>query len=167
MNFSKELINKLKDIKLLIMDVDGTLTDGKIYIGHNKEEFKAFNVKDGYGIKLLHENNIKTAIITGRNSEIVNNRAKELGIKEVFQGIDNKVEKYNHLKDKYQLKDYEIAHIGDDINDVSIFEKVGLKVAVNDAVEQVKNMADIVTNKNGGNGAVREIIDIILETKKI
>ncbi|MGG7178112.1 KdsC family phosphatase [Clostridium paraputrificum] len=161
-----ELKEKTSKIKMLIMDVDGTMTDGKIYIGLSGEEFKAFNVKDGYGIKLLHENSIRTAIITGRESEIVKHRARELNIEDIFQGIHNKVEKYEIIKDKYNLRDDEIAHIGDDINDVSIFNKVGLKIAVADAIDEIKSMADIITIKRGGDGAVREIIDIILRVKE-
>lgn len=153
---------KYKKIKMLIMDVDGTLTDGKIYIGASGEEFKAFNVKDGYGIKLLKENGITPAIITGRNSEIVLRRAEELGIEEVFQGIENKLEKYEELKMKYNLIDDEIAYIGDDINDYKILKKVGVKFAVSNCVKSLKTIVDYVSVFNGGDGAVREIIDLIL-----
>ncbi|WP_035291738.1 HAD-IIIA family hydrolase [Clostridium sp. KNHs214] len=153
---------KYKKIKMLIMDVDGTLTDGKIYIGASGEEFKAFNVKDGYGIKLLKLNGIIPAIITGRNSEFVLRRAEELGIEEVFQGIENKLQKYEELKMKYDLIDDEIAYIGDDINDYEILKKVGAKFAVANCVRNLKTIVDYVSVLNGGDGAVREIIDLIL-----
>lgn len=158
---------KLNKIKMLIMDVDGTLTDGKIYIGAQCEEFKAFNVKDGYGIKLLKDNDIIPAIITGRNSEIVLRRAEELGITEVFQGIENKLEKYEVLKQKYSLQDDEIAYIGDDINDLCILERVGCKFAVNNCVSKLRQVVDYISQFNGGDGAVRDIVDIILEARAI
>lgn len=159
---SQELKQKLKKIKMFIMDVDGTLTDGKIYIGHHGEEFKAFNVKDGYGIKLLKEKGIIPAIITGRNSEIVNRRAQELGIEEVFQGIENKLEKYDYLKMKYDLCDDEIAYIGDDLNDLCIIQKVGVKFAVSNCVPSLREYCDYISQFNGGDGAVREVVDFII-----
>src|SRR5690554_1100387 len=115
-----------KKIRMLIMDVDGTLTDGKVYIGPSGEEFKAFNIQDGLGIKMLKEKGIIPAIITGRNSKIVDARAKELGIDEVYQGIEDKLEIYNLLKGKYGIFDEEVAYVGDDLNDLPIMDQVGL-----------------------------------------
>ncbi|WP_226681945.1 KdsC family phosphatase [Sutcliffiella horikoshii] len=155
--------SRLKKIKMLIMDVDGTLTDGKIYIGLNGEILKAFNVKDGYGIKLLKDFGIKTVIITGRTSEIVCLRAKELGIDKVYQGIDNKIEKYYELKQEYNLNDEEIAYIGDDINDIGILRKVGCKFAVKNCTKELDEIVDYKSEFNGGDGAVREIATLILE----
>lgn len=149
------------------MDVDGTLTDGKVYLGNNGEELKSFNVRDGLGIKLIAKHNIKTAIITGRESEIVANRAKELDIKEVYQGIDNKKRIYYDLKKKYNLLNKDIAYVGDDLNDLELLKVVGLSLTVNDAVKEVKKNCDFISSKNGGEGAVRDIIDLIIKSKKL
>jgi len=167
MKIDKNLYEKLKKIKLIIMDVDGTLTDGKIILGNNGEEYKCFNVKDGMGIKLAHNSGIKTAIITGRKSNIVDIRAKELGIIDVHQGVDTKVEKLYDLVEKLQLDLTEVSYIGDDLNDLDIMEKVGLAFAVQDAAEQIKKISDYITALKGGEGAVREVIDIILDAKNL
>lgn len=158
----KQIKAKAKKVKLFIMDVDGTLTDGKIYIGPQGEVFKAFNTKDGLGIKRLREKGIIPVIITGRNSEIVVARAKELGIDEIYQGIKDKLEVYRHLVDKYKVNDEEVAFIGDDLNDLPLLNKVGLSFGVADAVEAVRAAVDYVTKQKGGEGAVREAIDLIL-----
>lgn len=158
----KQIKAKAKKVKLFIMDVDGTLTDGKIYIGPQGEVFKAFNTKDGLGIKRLREKGIIPVIITGRSSEIVVARAKELGIDEIYQGIKDKLEVYRHLVDKYKVNDEEVAFIGDDLNDLPLLNKVGLSFGVADAVEAVRAAVDYVTKQKGGEGAVREAIDLIL-----
>ena len=161
----KKLEEKTKKIKMFIMDVDGTLTDGKIYMGPHGEKFKAFNTKDGLGIKLLIKQGILPVIITGRNSEIVNTRAKELGIEEVYQGVDDKLEVYQLLKEKYNISDEEIAFIGDDVNDLPLINKVGLSFCVADAVG-VSEEVNYITKLNGGEGAVREAIEMILQTSR-
>lgn len=161
---SAELQGKMRKIKMLIMDVDGTLTDGKIYLGNDGEELKAFNVKDGLGINLLHQAGIITAIITGRRSEIVSIRARELGIGEVYQGVEDKLATYAQLKEQYGLEDEEIAYIGDDLNDLPIMEKAGLSFTVRDGARILQERCDYTASKNGGEGAVREIIDMILES---
>jgi 3-deoxy-D-manno-octulosonate 8-phosphate phosphatase (KDO 8-P phosphatase) len=155
----------LGKLKMLIMDVDGTLTDGKIYIGPQGELFKAFSVKDGYGIKLLREAGIKTAIITARVSEIVDIRSRELGIDEVVQGAENKLEKYEEIKRKYGLTDEEIGYVGDDMNDREILERAGGKFAVNNCAEELKPIVHFISRSDGGNGAVREIIAYILNNR--
>lgn len=150
------------NIKVLVMDVDGTLTDGKIYIGSNGEIMKAFNVKDGLGITKLHSNGIIPAIITGRKSDIVTSRAIELKIVDVYQGIDDKVEKLNKLAMKYNCGLSEIAYIGDDENDIECMELCGISACPSDAVESVRNISDFICTKSSGEGAVREFIDYIL-----
>lgn len=155
-------IKTKKKIKIFIMDVDGTLTDGKIYIGPQGEIFKAFNVKDGLGIKLLIEKGIIPVIITCRNSEIVTRRARELGIEEVHQGVEDKLETYRKLTQKYGINNQEVAFIGDDLNDLPLMNVAGLSFAVADAVRAVREKADYVTGHKGGDGAVREAIDVIL-----
>ena len=148
-------------IKMLVMDVDGTLTDGKIYMGSDGEVFKAFDVKDGYSIAHLHEVGIIPVIITGRKSKIVENRAKELNIKEVYQGVSDKVEKLKEVaKDNGVLLE-EVAYIGDDLNDLDCMSICGLSACPNDAIDEVTSNVDFKCNKNGGYGAVREFIEYI------
>lgn len=150
-------------IKYLIMDVDGTLTDGKIYMGSDGEVMKAFSIKDGCGIHdILIPNKIEPVIMTGRSSKIVENRCKELGITKLYQGISNKKEKLLNITTNYK----EVAYIGDDINDLScmklIKEAGGLIGCPNDAVKEIKTIADFISSKNGGNGAVRDFIEWII-----
>mgnify|MGYP004666809819 CR=1 FL=1 len=148
-------------IKMLVMDVDGTLTDGKIYMGSDGEVFKAFDVKDGYAIAHLHEVGIIPVIITGRESKIVENRGKELNIKEVYQGVSDKVEKLKEVaKDNGVLLE-EVAYIGDDLNDLDCMGICGLSACPNDAIDEVINKVDFKCNQNGGYGAVREFIEYI------
>lgn len=149
-------------IKLLVMDVDGTLTDGKIYMSENGEVMKAFNVKDGYAIAhMLPEMGIIPVIITGRKSKIVENRAKELGITELYQGVGDKLAVLKNVAEKYNASPDEIAYIGDDINDLDCIEYCGVTACPADAVEEVKRIATYVCKKNGRDGAVREYIDNI------
>lgn len=146
-------------IKMLVMDVDGTLTDGKIYMGANGELMKAFDVKDGYAIVHLKEKGIEPVIITGRESAIVQSRAKELHITELHQGIQNKLEKLKQVADQYGLRLDEIAYIGDDLNDLDCIRVCGLTACPEDAVEEVKESVSYVCTRQGGRGAVREFID--------
>ncbi len=156
---------KLKKVRLVIMDVDGVLTDGRIVLGDHGQEFKFFNVRDGHGIVLLHRVGIKTAIITGRKSEVVERRAKELGIPFIFQDSKDKLVTYNKLKGEAGVKDYEIAYMGDDLVDIPIMIRTGVAVAVADAHTQVKEAAHLVTRAPGGKGAVREFIELLLQVQ--
>jgi len=149
-------------LKLVVFDVDGCMTNGDISYDSNGNEIKTFNVKDGLGIVTLHKMGIKTAIITGRNSQIVANRVKELGITYVYQGVKKKIEKLNEIIHKEGLKYNEVAYIGDDINDVSILSVVGYSFAPSDALPYAKDAAKVVLHKSGGKGAVREMIEILL-----
>jgi len=149
-------------IKMVVLDVDGTLTDGKIYIGVQGETMKAFNVKDGLGIIKLHIKGIVPVFITERNSEIVANRAKELNITEVHQGIHDKVKKLKQVAVKYECDFDEIAYIGDDENDLECMKLCGIKGCPADAADTVLQITDFVCKRNGGNGAVREFIDYLL-----
>lgn len=155
---------KKKSIKYLVMDVDGTLTDGKIYMGNDGEVMKAFNIKDGCGIHdILIPAGITPIIITGRSSRIVENRCGELGINEIHQGVSNKIEKLRSITDDFST----VAYIGDDINDLSCMKPVkeagGVIGCPKDAVEKVKAISDFISANNGGEGAVREFIEWILE----
>ena len=151
-------------IKLLVMDVDGTLTDGHIYFSENGECMKAFHVQDGYAIAhKLPVYGIMPVIITGKSSEIVRKRAAELKITEVHQGISDKLAKLKEIIAKYDVLPSEIAYIGDDENDLECMEFCGFTACPADAIPMVKTAVDYVCTRNGGRGAVREFIDIILK----
>ena len=151
-------------IKVLIMDVDGTLTDGKIYMGENGEVLKVFNIKDGYGIhNVLPEKNIEPIIITGRESIITYNRCAELGIKEVYQNVKDKKSLLEQIKYDKRLDYTEIAYIGDDMVDYECMKLIhhygGITGCPFDAVDEIKEVSTFVSVKNGGDGAVREFIE--------
>ena len=150
-------------IKLVLLDVDGTLTDGGIYRGNNGEELKRFNVKDGYAIVNAQKLGIEFGIITGRKSELIEIRAKELKIKYLYQGISEKIVILEEIMKKDGLSKVEIAYMGDDLNDLLIMKQVGLSGTPKDAVDEVIQVADFVSQKNGGSGAVREFIEHILK----
>ena len=157
----------MENIKLLVLDVDGTMTDGKIYMGDSGEVFKAFDIKDGCGIKeLLIPAGITPLIITGRKSKIVENRCNEIGIKEIHQGIACKINDLEAYVSEKGLLFSQVAYIGDDINDIECMNKVLLNNGVvgcpNDAVDNVKKIASYICERNGGNGAVREFIEWLI-----
>lgn len=149
-------------IKALVMDVDGTLTDGKIYISAEGEAFKAFNVKDGYGVVSLRKHGIIPIIITGRQSKIVEVRASELGIDEVHQGIHDKLSQLKQCIDHYDIKFDEVAYIGDDQNDLEVMKVCGFTGCPADAIQAVKEQVDYICEAKGGQGAVREFINEIV-----
>ncbi|MCK9782461.1 MULTISPECIES: 3-deoxy-manno-octulosonate-8-phosphatase KdsC [Enterobacterales] len=159
---SEQIIKKAEKIQLLICDVDGVMSDGLIYMGNNGEELKAFNVRDGYGIRCLLTSGIEVAIITGRQSKLLEDRAKTLGITYLYQGQHNKLLAYQQLLDTLNLKPEQTAYIGDDLIDLPVMEKVGLSVAVADAHPLLIPRANYVTRIAGGRGAVRELCDLIL-----
>lgn len=161
-HISVEIRGKAKKIRMIILDVDGVLTDGSIILDNNGNEFKRFNVRDGHGVRMLIKAGIKAAIITGRRSEVVVRRSEELGITEVHQGVFNKVSVYEKILSKYNLKDEEIAFMGDDIVDIGILRRVGLSAVPADAEDAVKRWAAFVSAKKGGRGAVRELTNLIL-----
>jgi len=158
------LNSKAKKIKLIAMDVDGVLTDGGIILG-NKEELKFFNVQDGMGMSLAKQGGLIVVIITGRKSKAVSRRARELGIEEVHQKSQDKVKIIEHLMSKYNLTKDGVAYIADDVMELLPFQKVGFKIAVSNAVKEVKEVADYITTSEGGHGAVREAIEFILKAQ--
>lgn len=160
-----ELIERIRKIKLLLSDVDGVLTDGGIIIDDNGIETKRFNVKDGHGIKLLQRAGIEVALLTGRMSKVVSYRAAELNITNVVQGAKDKKTAYKALREQTGFADEEIAYVGDDIVDIPILRRVGVAIAVEDAVDEVKAVADYVTSCSGGQGAIREVAECILKTQ--
>lgn len=153
-------------IKLVAFDVDGVLTDGSLTFDENGHEYKTFNAKDGQGIVNLNNAGIITAIITARENGTVAHRAKNLNIKELHQGCKNKIAVLEKIMQKYNLKFEEVAYMGDDLPDICILEKVGLKGCPLDAVDEVKKIVNFISAKNGGRGAVREFCDYILKEGK-
>ncbi len=163
----KKTLDLAQSIKLVILDVDGVLTDGSLFYDNQGHEYKAFNSKDGHGIRMLQDAGIETAIITGRKSKLVSHRAQNLKISPslIYQGHRDKRPAFDDLLEKTQLKANQIAYVGDDVVDLPIMNKVGLAVAVNDAHPFVCKHAHWVTRTRGGRGAVREVCDMILEAQ--
>lgn len=159
------MTSKAEKIKLIVLDVDGTLTDGTIFLDNEGIETKAFNVKDGFAIVNGMKEGLEFGIITGRKSALVEKRAEELGIKYVFQGIGNKAEKMQELLKDLRLTMEEVAYMGDDINDLSVIKLVGLSAAPKDACEEVLTKVHMVTRADGGKGAVREFLEFILKAQ--
>jgi 3-deoxy-D-manno-octulosonate 8-phosphate phosphatase (KDO 8-P phosphatase) len=164
-------LNQIKKIaakiKLLILDVDGVLTNNTLYINDKGEEAKRFNVSDGMGIYLALRAGLEIALISGRKSKATEFRALDLKIKHVYLGVTNKIKAYQKLKRNLRLSDEQIAYMGDDILDVSVLRKVALPICVKDANPVAGKFAKFVTKAKGGEGAVREVIDMILESKKV
>ena len=158
-------LEKAKNVKLLILDVDGVLTDGRIVIDDRGVETKCFDVRDGHGIKLLKRANIQVVIITGRRSEVVSHRARELGIDSVYQNIHDKLEVYRAILDEKGLKDEEVGFVGDDLVDLPLMKRVGFSAVVADGSEELQPYADYVSRNRGGRGAVREISELILKAQ--
>ncbi|MGO2371082.1 MAG: 3-deoxy-manno-octulosonate-8-phosphatase KdsC [Pseudoalteromonas prydzensis] len=154
--------SRAQKIKLLICDIDGVFSDGRIYLGNQGEELKAFNTKDGFGIKGLINSGFEVAVITGRHSQIVQQRMTSLTVPHIYQGQENKLQAYQQLKDKLQLTDEQIAYIGDDGPDMPVMELVGFAVAVNDAHPLIKRISHYTTMLPGGFGAVRELTDLLM-----
>ena len=157
------LNEKASKIKLLLLDVDGVMTDGRIIMNDRGEETKAFNVKDGLGLKMLMSSGLEVVIVTGRRSQVLAHRSRELGIEEVYQGVKDKNTVCRQLKKARDLKKEQVCSLGDDIPDLAMFTESGLCIAVADAVEEVREAADFITKSNGGFGAVREACELILK----
>jgi 3-deoxy-D-manno-octulosonate 8-phosphate phosphatase (KDO 8-P phosphatase) len=155
--------DRLADIRLLLLDVDGVLTDGGIIYDANGVETKVFNVRDGHGIKMLQRHGIEVGIITGRTSAVVDIRARELGIVLVYQGALKKLESYQDVKLKTGFDDSQIAYVGDDVIDVPVMRRVIFAAAPADALNEARTAAHYVTSLAGGRGAVREVCDLILK----
>jgi len=153
---------RASNIRLLICDVDGVFSDGRIYLGNQGEELKAFHTRDGYGIKALRHAGIEVAVITGRNSDIVSARMKSLTVPYVYQGQEDKFPAFAALQQQLQLTPTQIAYIGDDLSDWNVMQHCGLAVAVKDAHPYLQRHAHYVTSLNGGFGAVRELCDLLL-----
>ena len=166
-DIEKELRKSLRKIKMVITDVDGVLTDGGMLYIDGDLEAKQFNTKDGMGVEILKKNKIACAIITGETHSSVIRRAKKLEIDEIHTGIKNKLEVVHKISTKYDLNLDQIAYIGDDINDLESMTAVGLSIAVGDAVEEIKSVASITLKTNGGEGAFREFVDLLISAHNI
>jgi 3-deoxy-D-manno-octulosonate 8-phosphate phosphatase (KDO 8-P phosphatase) len=156
------LKERASGIRMLILDVDGVLTDGKLYFDHSGNEMKAFNTRDGMGMKALQKVGIEIAVITGRKSEAVSKRMDQLGVQHVYQGREDKLDAFLDLLEKTGLDAQQTCFAGDDWIDLPVLMRVGLAVSVADAEERVKQQAHWVTGRKGGDGAVREICNLIL-----
>ncbi len=160
-----DIIEKAKKLKLLILDVDGVLTDGRLFFDAEGNEYKSFHARDGHGIKLLQQTGVEVAVISGRKSNSVALRMKNLGIRHVYQGHENKIAAFNEIIGKMGIIPEQSAHVGDDLLDLPIMLRVGLSIAVSDANFAVKQRADWCTTLPGGLGAVREVCDLIMQAQ--
>ncbi len=161
------LFPKAKAIKLLLLDVDGVLTDGSLLFSHDGEESKSFNTQDGFGLRILQEAGIDVGIITARRSKAVTKRAENLKLNYVYQGESNKLTAYTEIVKKSGLKPFEIAYMGDDWLDLVLLKRVGFAISPANGVKEVQDIAHFVTEKPGGDGAVREVCDFLLKAKGV
>lgn len=164
-NVPEDILERAKKVKLLILDVDGVLTDGRITYASDGTEAKSFNVKDGHGIKLAQRAGIQIALLSGRASEAVTRRARELEIEMVYQRALKKGEAYKQILAQAALRDADVAYVGDDVVDIPVLQRVGFPVAVANAADEVRHEAVWVTKTPGGHGAVRETIELILQAQ--
>ena len=160
-----ELQKRVARVKLLLMDCDGVLTDGRIWILENGEDQKAFHTRDGLGIDLLHRAGLKSGIISGRTSSALERRAQSLGVSYLWQGRDDKRQAFATTLAQVDVTKEEVAYVGDDLTDLPLMVQSGFAIAVGDAVEEVKARAHYVTTASGGNGAVREVVELILKAQ--
>ena len=161
----EKIIEKAKAIKLLILDIDGILTNGIIYYGNQGAELKGFHIHDGLGIKLLQKSGVTVAVISGKKSDAVEKRMKDLRIEHAYLGHENKLPIYEELKQKLNVNDNEIAYMGDDLPDLPLLRRVGFAITVPKAPAIIQQHIDLITKKKGGKGAVREICELIMEAQ--
>ena len=162
---SQDILERARRVKLLILDIDGVMTDGRIIYSIYGDELKFFDVTDGFGITLLNRAGIKSVIITAKKSRIVKLRGRDMKVAKVYQGFIDKTIPFKNILKKFRVKPEEICFIGDDLIDLSVLKRVGFAVAVPNAVEEVKQASHYITQKAGGRGAVREICDILLKSQ--
>jgi len=161
----QDILDRARQIRLVIFDVDGVLTDGSLFIGDDGKEYKAFNSRDGHGMSMLQSTGVTLAIITGRTSKSVRIRMRGLGIEHVYQGRNDKLAAYEELKESLQLGDEQIAYVGDDLLDLPIMRKVGLSIAVADAHTLTRQHSHWQTRSPGGRGAAREVCELVMEAQ--
>ena len=165
LNLTQAQFDKIKQLKLLILDVDGVLTDGRLFFDDTGKEYKCFHARDGHGIKLLRQSGVEVAVISGRKSNSVALRMQALGVELVYQGHENKRAAFAEILQQLNLSPKQVAHVGDDVLDLPILVQVGFAVAVADAHFAVKQHADWCTQIAGGQGAVREVCDLIMQVQ--
>ena len=161
----QDIIEKAAQIRLVIFDVDGVLTDGSLFLGDDGQEYKAFNSHDGHGMVMLQKTGVQIAIITGRTSDVVRIRMESLGISHVYQGFRDKLPAFEELKQKVGLGNEQIAYVGDDVVDLPAMSRVGLAIAVQNAHPFAKQHAHWITSKEGGRGAAREVCELLMEAQ--
>jgi 3-deoxy-D-manno-octulosonate 8-phosphate phosphatase (KDO 8-P phosphatase) len=163
----KDILEKASQIKLLIFDVDGVLTDGSLFLGDDGQEYKAFHSQDGHGIKMLQRHGVRCAIITGRTSKVVEHRMRNLGIDLIYQGQENKRAGFADLLSRVDLSPEQVAYIGDDVVDLPVMRKVGLAIAVQDAHPWVVKHSHWQTPRAGGRGAARDVCEMLMEAQGV
>lgn len=163
---SQEAIQeRARAVRMIVFDVDGVLTDGSLFFGDDGQEYKAFNSRDGHGIKMLRDAGVETGIITGRTSQVVLYRARNLGIVHLFQGADDKLEAFEQLLASVNLAPEQIAYMGDDVVDLPVLRRCGLAVCVPDAADEVKARCHYITRAHAGRGAAREVCELIMRAQ--
>ena len=158
-----DLQQRIQKIKLVIVDIDGVLTDGRIVLGDYGDELKFFDVQDGFGLVMLRRAGLSTVIMSGKKSKINHRRAKELMVNKILQNVFDKLKAFEKLLKQFKVEPEEVCYIGDDLIDLPVMKRVGLAAAVLNAVDEVKAAAHYVTKKYGGRGAVREVVDLLLK----
>lgn len=165
MDTAKDIDERARAVRMIVFDVDGVLTDGSLFYGDQGEEYKSFNSRDGHGIKMLRASGVETGIITGRTSQVVLHRARNLGIAHIFQGAEDKLLAYRELLAAVGLEQSQIAYMGDDIVDLPVMNRCGLAITVPDAPEEVKARAQLITRASAGRGAAREACELIMRAQ--
>lgn len=161
----QDILERAKQVRLVVFDVDGVLTDGSLFLGDDGQEYKAFNSRDGHGMNMLRQTGVKLAVITGRSSDVVRIRMESLGVEHVYQGRRDKIPAYDELKRATALTDDQIAYVGDDVVDLPVMRRVGLSIAVADAHPLVQQHAHWQTRSAGGRGAGRDVCEFIMEAQ--
>jgi len=161
----QDVLEKAAQIKLVVFDVDGVLTDGGLFFGDDGQEYKAFYARDGLGMKLLQQTGVEIGVITARNSQVVEHRMRNLGIENVYQGKLNKLDAYHHLLSKLNVSARQTAYTGDDVVDLPVMKEAGLAIAVQDAHPFVKQHAHWITQHGGGRGAARDVCELIMQAQ--
>lgn len=163
--FSQDIIERAQKIKVLVLDIDGVLTDGKLIYTDQGEEIKNFNVNDGLGIFLVRNAGMKTAVLTAKGSKIVQKRCEELRIDKVYKNCHYKIEAFDDILKSFDVKPENICFMGDDLIDIPVLRRVGLAVCPQNAIDEVKECVHFVSDKNGGDGAVREVCNLLLKAQ--
>ena len=163
----QDIIEKAKNIELVIFDIDGVMTDGSLFFDNNGDEYKAFNSLDGHGLRMLQECGVRVAVITGRKSELVKHRMNDLGVTLLYQGYRDKIPAFESLLEEVKLEKNQITYVGDDVVDLPVMSQLDFTIAVQNAHPFVKKHAQWVTKRSGGHGAVREVCEFILEAKDL